>query len=98
MHRFSLLLALIFFHALAAPKISAQTPQINDGGMVNAASFAPSAPLAPGVIFSVFGTDLTDGARAGPRRTPVCQPMILLGHQRFEPSPSIRSTLPPPMW
>ena len=41
--------------------VCAQTPQINPGGVLNGASFDTSAPIAPGVIFSIFGTNLTDG-------------------------------------
>ncbi len=55
------LLALILSLSLAVPEVSAQTPQINDGGVVNAASFAQPGVLAPGVMFSLFGTSLTDG-------------------------------------
>ncbi len=38
--------------------VGAQVPQINSGGVVNGASFAPGAPVAPGSIVSVFGIDL----------------------------------------
>ena len=45
---------------LAVPK-----PAVADGGVVNHASFAPSpAPVAPGSIAAVFGTNLNDGSIA----------------------------------
>src|SRR5262249_5068907 len=37
-------------------------PAIGQGGVVNGASFAPSAPLAPGAIISVFGANLASGS------------------------------------
>ena len=40
--------------------LSAQTPQINPGGVVNAASYA-SGPVSPGSIVSIFGTNLATG-------------------------------------
>jgi uncharacterized protein (TIGR03437 family) len=41
-------------------------PSINEGGVVSAAAFAQGAgaPLAPGGIFSAFGTNLADGSNA----------------------------------
>jgi uncharacterized protein (TIGR03437 family) len=36
-------------------------PSINEGGAVNAASFAGGAPVSPGSIVSVFGDDLAAG-------------------------------------
>jgi len=36
----------------------AQAPLISSGGVVNAASFAAQAPLAPGSLVSLFGTNL----------------------------------------
>ena len=53
----------------------AQTPQINEGGIVNAANFGQGLfvgrYLAPGVIFSIFGTSLTDGTTAAATSTPL---------------------------
>ena len=38
-------------------------PAVNEGGVVNNASFAPSpAAVAPGSIVAIFGTDLNDGS------------------------------------
>ena len=34
---------------------------INSGGVVNAASFAPAGPVAPGSIAAVFGSNLAVG-------------------------------------
>ena len=36
-------------------------PRLPSGAAVNAASFAAGAPLAPGAIISVFGSDLASG-------------------------------------
>ena len=46
----------------------AQPPVILPGGVVNGASFAPQAPVAPGTLVSVFGSKLasSDGASALP--------------------------------
>jgi uncharacterized protein (TIGR03437 family) len=49
---------------VAAQQISAQTPQISAGGVLNAASYAQPGVLAPGVIFAVFGTSLSNGTTA----------------------------------
>jgi len=41
---------------------SGVSPTVNDGGVVNNASFVPSpAPVAPGSIAAVFGSNLNDG-------------------------------------
>ncbi len=52
--------------ALLAATASAQTPVINEGGLVNGASFAPvelsSGAIAQGSIFSLFGLEFSDGA------------------------------------
>ena len=42
----------------------AQPPVVGAGGVVNAASYAPQAPLAPGTLISVFGLKLADNAGA----------------------------------
>ena len=55
----------------------AQTPEINPGGVVNGASYASDGVLAPGVIFSIFGVNLTNGAEAGAPGTPL--PTRLVG-------------------
>ena len=39
----------------------AQTPAINSGGIVNAASFAPGQPLAAGSLVAIFGVQLAPG-------------------------------------
>jgi uncharacterized protein (TIGR03437 family) len=45
---------------------SAQSPSVLNNGVVNAASFAPQQPVAPGSMVAIFGTNLTDAlARAG---------------------------------
>jgi len=43
---------------------SAPTPQINSGGIVNAANFGAAQPLAPGDMVSIFGTGLANGQAA----------------------------------
>jgi hypothetical protein len=57
------LLDLPFAHALGlAGTLAAQTPAIDSGGVVNAASYAyaglPSAGIAQGSIFAIFGNNL----------------------------------------
>ena len=42
---------------------SAQTPAVNEGGLVNGASFA-SGPVAAGSIISIFGANLATGTEA----------------------------------
>ena len=46
---------------LAAParRLDFRPPSLNAGGLVNAASFAPGAPVAPGSLVSIFGLNLT---------------------------------------
>ena len=46
----------------------AQTPVINDGGVVNAADYTPQ--VAPGMIVSIFGTELAPGCRGQQQRDP----------------------------
>lgn len=55
---------------LAGP-LSAQTPQINTGGVLNAASYALDSKMAPGVIFALFGTSLTNGSIEEAESTPL---------------------------
>ncbi|MCH8269452.1 MAG: hypothetical protein IH846_18290, partial [Acidobacteria bacterium] len=44
------------------PQVSGQPPSVNDGGIVHSADFS-AAPVSPGLIASIFGTNLTkDGA------------------------------------
>ncbi len=61
--------------SVVLPEAWAQTPQINSGGIVNAASLGEVSSedrnLAPGVIFSIFGTSLTDGTTAEAPSTPL---------------------------
>lgn len=56
MNRFSTSLALVFSITLAVGNLSAQSPQIFNGGAVNGASF--TTPLTAGSIMSVFGSNL----------------------------------------
>jgi uncharacterized protein (TIGR03437 family) len=58
-----LVLSLILFSTCFSFSARAQTPQISIGGVVNNASYALSpAPLAPGSIAAIFGTNLNDGS------------------------------------
>jgi uncharacterized protein (TIGR03437 family) len=41
---------------------SANAPVMAAGGVLNAASFLPSAPLSPGTIVSIFGSNLANGS------------------------------------
>lgn len=43
---------------LSALAVSAQSPTINKGGIVNGASFAGGQAVAPGSLISIFGTQL----------------------------------------
>lgn len=50
----------------------AQPPVVTAGGVVNAASYAPQAPLAPGTLISVFGSQLSQSvAGAGTLPLPI---------------------------
>ena len=51
-------LSLVF---LTGTSSQAQTPAINAGGIVNAASFDPGQPLAAGSLVAIFGTQLAPG-------------------------------------
>jgi uncharacterized protein (TIGR03437 family) len=46
---------------LAAMSALAQTPNITQGGVLNAASFAKDRPISPGSLVSIFGSDLAAG-------------------------------------
>jgi uncharacterized protein (TIGR03437 family) len=48
----------LLFSFLSAACTLAQTPAIFPGGVVNAVTYAPGVPVAPGSIASVFGSDL----------------------------------------
>ena len=45
----------------ARRRLNYEPPVINDGGVVNAASFARGAAVAPGSLISIFGTGLDNG-------------------------------------
>ncbi len=49
----------------------AQPPVVGAGGIVNAASFVPQAPLAPGTMISIFGSKLADKGGASTLPLPV---------------------------
>ena len=49
---------LVIVVAAALPAHAQSTPSIIPGGIVNAASYAASAPLAPGSIAAAFGNFL----------------------------------------
>ncbi|MDE3195416.1 MAG: IPT/TIG domain-containing protein [Acidobacteriota bacterium] len=52
---------LILLTVVAAAAAWAQTPTINAGGILNAASFATNQGIAPGSIVAIFGSDLAAG-------------------------------------
>jgi len=54
-----------------------QAPALSPGGIVNAASFAAQAPLAPGSLISIFGSNLATGLEAAAN---VPLPMTLAGN------------------
>lgn len=47
--------------ALLAAFMSAQTPSVTNGGVLNAASFAKDRPVSPGSLVSIFGSELAAG-------------------------------------
>ncbi len=49
----------------------AQIPAVYPGGIVNAASFDGPSSLTPGMIFSIFGENLTDGTIASAGSVPL---------------------------
>ena len=49
----------------------AQPPVVKAGGIVNAASFVPQAPLSPGAMISIFGSKLADKGGASTLPLPV---------------------------
>jgi uncharacterized protein (TIGR03437 family) len=57
----SVFISTLFLSCLAVTSGQAQTPAINSGGIVNAASFAPGQPLATGSLVAIFGTQLAPG-------------------------------------
>jgi uncharacterized protein (TIGR03437 family) len=59
--------------------MSGQTPLISAGGVVNAASYSQPAVLAPGVIFAVLGTSLSDGTIAAAAPGASSLPTLLAG-------------------
>ncbi len=57
-------------------------PVVSQGGVVNGASFAANAPIAPGSLFSVFGSGLANGpapASAAPLPTILGGSSLLIG-------------------
>jgi len=62
--------------ARGAVGANARAPALNSGGVVNGASFAPTAPLAPGSIVSVFGANFAS-TNAGASSLPL--PKTLAG-------------------
>ena len=61
MRRFFPAIILISSFAIA---VSAQTPVISKGGVVNGASFAGGQAVSPGSLISIFGTDLASGVKS----------------------------------
>lgn len=58
--------------------LSVGVPRINDNGILNAASYAVSAPVTPGAIVSLFGVNLASGSEQGLN---IPLPTILSGAQ-----------------
>ncbi len=61
-------------------------PVINPNGIVNSASLAPMAPIAPGSLVGIFGTHLADAplaAQALPLPTELGQTQVLIGAQEL---------------
>jgi uncharacterized protein (TIGR03437 family) len=56
---FSVSFRAFVFLTVAATSLSfGQAPSVNDGGIINAASFVPGQPVAPGSIVAIFGDRL----------------------------------------
>ncbi len=51
---------LVLTLALVVPAM-AQAPSVNNGGVVNAASFAPGQAVTPGSLIAIFGSNLASG-------------------------------------
>jgi len=66
---------------------SANAPVIAAGGVLNAASYSLSAPLAPGTMVSIFGANLANGTSAAsalPLSTQLSGTLVIIGG---EPAP-----------
>ncbi|HYL76136.1 MAG TPA: hypothetical protein VEU96_18145 [Bryobacteraceae bacterium] len=62
-----------------------QQPVVGDGAVVNGASFAGQAPLAPGSLISIFGTNLAQGQASAstlPLPTNLAGSSIVMGGQQ----------------
>jgi len=64
----------LFWVLLPTSVCPAQTPLINEGGVVNAADYTPQ--VAPGMIVSIFGSELAPGVEVA---TVIPLPTVLLG-------------------
>src|SRR5258708_7780156 len=69
--KFLRLIVIAICLCLSAQQASAQSPQITIGAVLNAATYAADEPLAPGVIFSIFGSSLTDGTTGSASQVPL---------------------------
>jgi uncharacterized protein (TIGR03437 family) len=49
----------------ASVSANVEAPAVNAGGVVNAASLAAQAPIAPGSLISIFGSHLAQGPNSG---------------------------------
>ncbi|MES1262685.1 MAG: IPT/TIG domain-containing protein [Acidobacteriota bacterium] len=59
---FSAAFRIFFLFSVAAPGFTfAQNPSVDTGGIINAASFVPGQPVAPGSIVAIFGKQLASG-------------------------------------
>jgi uncharacterized protein (TIGR03437 family) len=52
--------------AMAQRRLAFAAPKLNTGGTINNASFAATAPVAPGSLVSIFGTGLSDANQSAP--------------------------------
>jgi uncharacterized protein (TIGR03437 family) len=64
--------------ALVGSVRTSTTPVVTAGGVVQAASFSPGAPLAPGSLVSIYGSNLADTSGVA---TDVPLPILLNGSQ-----------------
>ena len=59
-------------------------PQVGEGAVVSAASFAPQVPVSPGNLISIFGTEMSEGtgsAESFPLTTQLGDTTVVLGGQ-----------------
>ena len=75
-------LCLAVVYCCAVPRVFAQAPEINPGGIVNAASYSAQPGIAPGSLVSLFGRNLaavTVSASSLPLPTTLAGTSVMIG-------------------